>query len=72
MFAAKALLLHDLLAHPAPGGLGVPPRLRPYFRQQARFVGLHLDPASGALHGALVLDASKLADYTYCLGEREE
>jgi hypothetical protein len=62
--------LHELLAGPAPGGLGVPLRLWPYFRQQALFLGLRLDPASDTLHGALLLDVSTLADYTYRLTER--
>lgn len=62
--------MHELLAGPAPGGLGVPLRLWPYFRQQARFLGLRPAPASGTLHGALLLDVSRLSEYTYRLTER--
>ena len=64
-------VLQALLASPEPGGMGVPPRLRPYFSQQARLLGVHLDPAgTGALHGAVLLDTSTLGDYTYRLAER--
>jgi hypothetical protein len=74
--AADANLDHEqvvqaLLASPALGGMSVPPRLRPYFGQQARLLSVHLDPVgSDALYGAVLLDAAMLGNYTYRLAER--
>ena len=64
-------LVQALLANSALGGMGVPPRLRPYFCQQAQLLSVHLDPTSSStVQGIVLLDTATLGTYTYRLAER--
>lgn len=53
--------VQQLLAHLAPAGLPMPLLLRPFLKQNVRFLGFNLAPrCSNTLNGLLLLDAREL------------